>query len=70
MIAELRASMVDSPATRALLHQCANDRYSDLDAVHHQIIAWASNMGDADIPEWVTMVESLEDESSVGDVEN
>ncbi|KAI6030671.1 hypothetical protein F5J12DRAFT_779766 [Pisolithus orientalis] len=29
-----------------------------------------ANVGDADIPEWVTMVESLEDESSVGDVEN
>ncbi|KAI6143931.1 hypothetical protein BKA82DRAFT_4179073 [Pisolithus tinctorius] len=70
MIAELRASMVDSPATRALLQQCANDRYSDLDAVRHQIIAWASSAGDADIPEWVTMVESLEDESSIGDVEN
>ncbi|KAI5984178.1 hypothetical protein EDD15DRAFT_2375569 [Pisolithus albus] len=68
MIVDLRASAAGLLTTRTLLQQCADEGFADLDAIHNQIVAWATNAGDTAVPDWVTRV--VEDESSIGDFED
>lgn len=68
MIVDLRASVAGLLTTKTLLQQCADEGFADLDAIHDQIVAWATNPGDTAIPDWVVRV--VEDESSIDDFED